>query len=58
LCNAQLRFANGFIAEAYGKGEIFEQSENIFTIYGAEETLFLLQNAVNSCREKICVLSK
>jgi hypothetical protein len=40
LCNAQLRFANGFIAEAvYGKREIFGQSENIFTIYGAEETL-------------------
>jgi biliverdin reductase len=27
LCNAQLRFANGLIAEAvYGKGEIFGQS--------------------------------
>jgi biliverdin reductase len=40
LCNAQLRFANGFVAEAvYGKGEIFGQSENIFTIYRAEETL-------------------
>jgi len=40
LCNAQLRFANGFIAEAVdGKGEIFGQSKNIFTIYGAEETL-------------------
>jgi len=37
LCNAQLRFANGFIAEAvYGKGEFFGHSENIFTIYGAE----------------------
>ena len=34
LCNAQLRFANGFVAEAvYGKGEIFGQLENIFTIY-------------------------
>ncbi|MEG4069465.1 hypothetical protein QUA42_19380 [Microcoleus sp. Pol11C2] len=40
MCNAKLRFANGFIAEpVYGKGEIFWQSENIFTIYGAEETL-------------------
>ena len=40
LCNAQLRFANTLVAEAvYGKGEIFGQSENIFTIYGAEETL-------------------
>jgi biliverdin reductase len=40
LCNAQLRFANGLIAEAiYKKGETFWQSENIFTIYGAEETL-------------------
>jgi len=40
FCNAQLRFANGFVAEAlYGKGENFGQLENIFTIYGAEETL-------------------
>ncbi len=40
LCNAQLRFANGLVAEAvYGKREIFGQSENIFTIYEAEETL-------------------
>ena len=37
LCNAQLRFANGFIAEAvYGKGENFWQSENIFSIYREE----------------------
>ena len=37
LCNAQLRFANGFVPEAvYGKREIFGQLENIFTIYGAE----------------------
>jgi biliverdin reductase len=40
LCNAQLRFANGFVPEAvYGKGEIFGQLENIFTIYEAEKTL-------------------
>ena len=40
LCNAQLRFANGFVTEAvYGKGELFGQSENIFTIYKAEVTL-------------------
>jgi len=40
LCNALLRFANGFVPEGvYGKRDIFEQSENIFTIYGAEETL-------------------
>ncbi|MBE9183490.1 Gfo/Idh/MocA family oxidoreductase [Microcoleus sp. LEGE 07076] len=40
LCNAQLRFANGVIAEAvYGKGETFWQSENIFTIYGEAGTL-------------------
>ena len=37
FCNAQLRFANGFIAEAvYGKGEIFGQPENIFSIYREE----------------------
>ena len=40
LCNAQLRFANGALAEAvYGKGETFSQSENIFTIYGEAGTL-------------------
>ncbi|MEG3899559.1 MULTISPECIES: Gfo/Idh/MocA family oxidoreductase [unclassified Microcoleus] len=40
LCNAQLRFANGVVAEAvYGKGETFSQSENVFTIYGEEGTL-------------------
>jgi biliverdin reductase len=40
LCNAQLRFANGFVPEAvYGKGETFWQSENIFTIYREEKTL-------------------
>lgn len=40
LCNAQLRFANGLVAETvYGKGETFWQSENIFTIYGEEGTL-------------------
>jgi len=37
LCDAKLRFANGFMAESvYGKRDIFGQSENIFTIYGAE----------------------
>ncbi len=40
LCNAQSRFANGFVAESvYGKGETFWQSENIFTIYREEKTL-------------------
>ncbi|MEG3859206.1 Gfo/Idh/MocA family protein [Microcoleus sp. herbarium12] len=40
LCNAQLRFTNGVLAEAvYGKGETFSQSENIFTIYGEAGTL-------------------
>lgn len=40
LCNAQLGFANGLVAEAvYGKGETFWQSENVFTIYGEEGTL-------------------
>ena len=40
LCNAQLRFANGIVAEAvYGKGETFSHSENVFTIYGEEGTL-------------------
>jgi len=40
LCNAQLRFANGFVREAiYGKGETFWQLENIFTIYREEITV-------------------
>jgi len=40
LCNAQLRFTNGFVAESvYGKGETFWQSDNIFTIYREEKTL-------------------
>jgi biliverdin reductase len=40
LCNAQLRFANGVLAEVvYGKGETFWQSENTFIIYGEEGTL-------------------
>ncbi|MDF0553098.1 Gfo/Idh/MocA family oxidoreductase [Kamptonema sp. UHCC 0994] len=35
LCSAQLRFANGILAESvYGKGETFWESENTFTIYG------------------------
>jgi biliverdin reductase len=48
LCNAQLRFANGFVAESvYGKGETFWQSDNIFTIYREERTLVFTQNPVN-----------
>ena len=40
LCNAQLKFNNGIMAEAvYGKGEMFWQSENIFTLYGDRGTL-------------------
>ncbi|MEL7038081.1 MAG: Gfo/Idh/MocA family oxidoreductase [Cyanobacteria bacterium J06592_8] len=35
LCTAQLQFSNGTLAEAvYGKGEVFWESENIFTLYG------------------------
>jgi len=40
LCNAQLRFAKGIVAEVvYGKGETFWHSENVFTIYGSDGTL-------------------
>ena len=40
LTTAQLHFAQGAIAEAiYGKGEVFSQSENTFTIYGEKGTL-------------------
>jgi biliverdin reductase len=35
-----MRFPNGFVAESvYGKGEVFGQSENFFTIYIKEITL-------------------
>jgi hypothetical protein len=48
LCNAQLRFANGFIAETvYGKREIFGQSENILPSTEQKKRWFLLQNPVN-----------
>jgi biliverdin reductase len=40
LCNAQLHFASGVLAEiVYGKGEVFWQSENVFSIYGEQGTL-------------------
>ncbi|MGB3511414.1 MAG: Gfo/Idh/MocA family oxidoreductase [Microcoleaceae cyanobacterium] len=40
LCTAQLRFSNGAVGEVvYGKGEMFWQSENTFTLYGEEGTL-------------------
>lgn len=40
LCNAQLQFNNGAMAEAvYGKGDMFWQSENTFTLYGEQGTL-------------------
>ena len=49
LCNAQLRFPNGFVAESvYGKEEVFAHSENIFTIYGAEETLVFTPKSAQS----------
>ncbi len=40
LCHAQLQFSNGVRAESvYGKGDVFWQSENLFTLYGEEGTL-------------------
>ncbi|WP_413162856.1 Gfo/Idh/MocA family protein [Capilliphycus salinus ALCB114379] len=40
LCTAQLEFQNGILAEAvYGKGEVFWESENTFTLYGENGTL-------------------
>lgn len=40
LCNAQLRFTNGVLADIiYGKGETFWQSEQSFIIYGEEGKL-------------------
>ena len=52
LCNAQLRFANGFVTEAvYGKGELFGQSENIFIIYGSEKMLVFTPELCQLMRE-------
>src|SRR4028119_751753 len=54
LCNAQLRFANGFVAESvYGKGENFWQAENILTIYGAEKTLIFTPELCQFTQGKI-----
>jgi biliverdin reductase len=40
LCTAQLQFQKVVLAEAvYGKGEVFWQSENTFTLYGENGTL-------------------
>jgi biliverdin reductase len=40
LCHAKLQFNNGVMAEAvYGKGDVFWQSENTFTLYGEQGTL-------------------
>jgi len=48
LCNAQLRFANGFVAESvYGKGENFWHSQNILPSTEKKKRWFLLQNSVN-----------
>jgi biliverdin reductase len=40
LCNARLTFSNGILGECvYGKGEVFWQSDNTFTLYGEQGTL-------------------
>ena len=40
LCNAQLRFFNGMIAEiTYGKGDVFWQGKRTFEIHGDQGTL-------------------
>ncbi len=40
LCNAQLKFDCGVMAEAvYGKGDMFWQPDNTFTLYGDQGTL-------------------
>lgn len=40
LCHTQLTFNNGILGESiYGKGEVFWQSENTFTLYGEQGTL-------------------
>lgn len=40
LCHAQLKFSNGVLAESvYGKGDVFWQPENLFTLYGETGTL-------------------
>ena len=48
LCNAQLRFANGFVAEAvYGKGEIFGSRKTFLPSTEQKKRWFLLLNSVN-----------
>ncbi|NEO27359.1 MAG: gfo/Idh/MocA family oxidoreductase, partial [Kamptonema sp. SIO4C4] len=40
LCTAQLRFAQGFLADiVYGKGERFTHGERTFEVYGTDGTL-------------------
>ncbi|MGL5131326.1 MAG: Gfo/Idh/MocA family protein [Planktothrix sp.] len=40
LCNIRLTFNNGILGESvYGKGEVFWQSDNTFTLYGEQGTL-------------------
>jgi len=40
LCNAQLDFENGVVAEiVYGKGDVFHSSDRTFEIYGEEGTI-------------------
>lgn len=59
LCNAQLTFTNNIIGEAvYGKGDVFWQPENTFTIYGEQGTLIftpqqgqLIQNGTTQTLE-------
>jgi len=59
LCNAQLRFANGLVAESvYGKGETFGQSENIFTIDREEKALVFTPELCQLIQGKIGALSK
>ncbi|UNU18218.1 hypothetical protein D0A34_04460 [Microcoleus vaginatus PCC 9802] len=59
LCNAKWRFATTLAAEAvYGKGETFWQSDNIFTIYGEEETLVFTPKSCQLVQGKIGALSK
>lgn len=63
LCNARLTFDNGILGESvYGKGEVFWQSDNTFTIYGEQGTLIFTpqegQLIQNDTIQKIEVASR
>ncbi|MGH2413517.1 MAG: Gfo/Idh/MocA family protein [Microcystaceae cyanobacterium] len=53
LCDAQLRFHNGLIADVvYGKGEVFGQSDRTFELHGDQGTLIFAGEQGTLIREE------